>query len=100
MPTSASKNIDLGTPRRYPRLKNIHIIIYDEDSDWHESDLDKPLIVLKQKRPKTSPTKANRKMEVLTSPSRAVEVEDTTSMRGYFVFTNVSGETLQCSDCY
>ena len=38
--------------------------------------------MLKQKRPKTSPAKANRKMELLTSSPRAVEVEDTTSMRG------------------
>ncbi|OEL25997.1 hypothetical protein BAE44_0012987 [Dichanthelium oligosanthes] len=43
-----------------------------------EFGLDEPLIALKQKRPKTSPAKANRKMEALTS-SCAMEVEDTTS---------------------
>ena len=46
-----------------------------------ESDLDKPLIALKQKRPKTSPAKANRKMEALTSSPCAAEVEDSTSKR-------------------
>jgi hypothetical protein len=46
-----------------------------------EFDLDKPLIVLKQKRPKTSPAKANRKMESVTSSPCAVEVEHTTSKR-------------------
>ena len=46
-----------------------------------EFDLDKPLIALKQKRAKTSPAKANRKMEALTSSPCAAEVEDSTSKR-------------------
>ena len=43
-------------------------------------DLDKPLIVLKQKRPKASPAKANIKMDALRSPFAAKE-EDKTSQR-------------------
>ncbi|XP_062215268.1 uncharacterized protein LOC133915899 [Phragmites australis] len=46
-----------------------------------EFDLDKPLISLKQKRQKTSPAKANRKMDALTSAPRPTKVEDTTSKR-------------------
>lgn len=44
-------------------------------------DLDKPLIALKQKRPKTSPAKANIKMDALKSSPCAVKEEDTTSQR-------------------
>ncbi|PAN48933.1 hypothetical protein PAHAL_9G413500 [Panicum hallii] len=53
--------------------------IKNEAKIKEEVDLDKPLIALKQKRPKTSPAKANRKMEALASSPCAAEVEDTTS---------------------
>ncbi|CAL4915139.1 unnamed protein product [Urochloa decumbens] len=46
-----------------------------------EFDLDKPLISLKQKRPKTSPAKKNRKMEALTSSPCPAEVDNTTSKK-------------------
>lgn len=52
-----------------------------QDKTKEEFDLDKPLIALKQKRQKTSPAKANKKMEPLTSSPCATEVEDTTSNR-------------------
>ncbi|RCV44156.1 hypothetical protein SETIT_9G351600v2 [Setaria italica] len=55
--------------------------ITSERCSIEQFDLDKPLIALKQKRPKTSPAKENRKMEALTSSPCAVEVEDTTSKR-------------------
>ncbi|XP_066387624.1 uncharacterized protein [Miscanthus floridulus] len=44
-------------------------------------DLDKPLTALKQKRPKTSPAKANIKMDALRSSPFAAKEEDTTSQR-------------------
>ncbi|CAN6306128.1 unnamed protein product [Urochloa humidicola] len=44
-----------------------------------EFDLDKPLISLKQKRPKASPARKKGKVEELTSSPCAVEVDDTTS---------------------
>ena len=43
-------------------------------------DLDKPIVELKQKRPKTSPAKANIKMDALRSSCAAKE-KDTTSDR-------------------
>jgi len=44
-------------------------------------DLDKPLIALKQKRLKTSPAKANIKMDALRSSPFAAKEEDKTSQR-------------------
>lgn len=44
-------------------------------------DLDEPLIALKQKKQKSSPSKAKRKMDAPTS-SDSAKVEDTTSKRG------------------
>jgi hypothetical protein len=44
-------------------------------------DLDKPIVALKQKRPKTSPAKANIKMDALRSSPCAAKEKDTTSDR-------------------
>ncbi|WVZ57404.1 hypothetical protein U9M48_007792, partial [Paspalum notatum var. saurae] len=155
MPASACTNIYSGPSRRSPRLKNIHRVYEDSDTDpsaskrvkievidpeevaspstseqsvdsvsdkdgeqdchdvslkdlriqckaknrktseitsegrgiknqtktKEESDLDKPLIALKQKRPKNSPGKANRKTDVVTFSPCSVKIEDTSSQR-------------------
>jgi hypothetical protein len=51
----------------------------EDDKTREEFDFDKPLIALKQKRQRTSPSKANKKIDVLISPLCAVKEEDTTS---------------------
>ncbi|CAN6289015.1 unnamed protein product [Urochloa humidicola] len=55
--------------------------IRNQTKTKEDFDLDKPLISLKQKRPKTSPVKKNRKMEALTSSPCPAEVDDTTSKK-------------------
>ncbi|GJN31722.1 hypothetical protein PR202_gb20156 [Eleusine coracana subsp. coracana] len=53
----------------------------EDEKTKDEFDLDKPLVSLKQKRQRTSPSKANKKTDVLTSSLYTGKVEDTTSER-------------------
>lgn len=51
----------------------------DGEKPKEEFDLDKPLIALRQKRQRTSPSKADKKMDIPPSSSCAVKVKDTAS---------------------
>ncbi|KAJ1296562.1 hypothetical protein BS78_01G310800 [Paspalum vaginatum] len=55
--------------------------IKNQTKTKEKSDLDKPLIALKQKRPKNSSAKANRKLDVVIFSPCSVKMEDTSSQR-------------------
>ncbi|TVU46641.1 hypothetical protein EJB05_06188 [Eragrostis curvula] len=68
-----SEGTDLGN-----QTESLNI---EDEKAKEELDLDKPLIALKQKRQRTSPSKANKEMDLLPLSQCDVKVEDTSSER-------------------
>lgn len=66
--------------RKTSKITLERFVIKNQTKTEEDFDLDKPLIALKLKRPKTSPAKANIKMDVLRSSPCAKE-DDTTSQK-------------------